>query len=175
MNKTIAKTHKLLDEVNKLAAYINTVLNRKRKTQYFESIALLHSFIEDLLKWLVFIQILWNKSKKGAIPDGEFEQLKQYCNQLSFYQLLNTGLCIDLLTHSLFRRLDQVRLERNQLVHQYWLYVHKGKAHILRKKLEKLAGVASTLVGKLNSLVEKTGIDESYGILDIKKGRNLIP
>lgn len=175
MKKATTKTHKLLAEVNALGDQINAVLNRKKKARYFESIALLHSFIEDLLKWLVFIQIVWNKSGKGVMPDGELEQLRQYCNQLSLYQLLNTGLSVDLLTYSLFRRLDDIRVERNQLVHQYWLYAHKGKAHILRKKLEKLAGVASTLVGKLNELVEETGMDESYGLLDIKGGRNLIP
>jgi hypothetical protein len=175
MKKPSAKTHKLLDEVNALADQINTVLNQKEKARYFESIALLHSFIEDMLKWLVFTQIVWNKSEKGVMPDEELEKLRQYCNKLSLYQLLNLGLSVDLLSYSLFRRLDAVRVERNQLVHQYWLYVHKGKAQILRKKLEKLAGVASALVRKLNDLVEQTGMDESYGFLDIKEGKNLIP
>ena len=143
MKTTRPKTYKLIDEVNDLGRDIDTVLNRKRKTRYFESIALLYSFIEDLLKWLVFIKIVWNKSEKGVMPDGEWEQLKQCCNQLNFYQLLNTGLSVDLFTYSFFRRLDKVRIERNQLVHQYWLYAHKGKGHILRKKLEKLASVAA--------------------------------
>jgi len=176
MNKPTTKIHKLLDEVNALADQINTVLNEKRKTRYFESIALLHSFIEDMLKWLIFVQIIWNKSEKGVIrDDGEFEQIRQYCNQLNLYQLLNLGLSVDLLSYSLFRRLDAVRVERNQLVHQYWLYAHRGKAQILRKKLEKLARVANALVGKMNNLIEQTGMDESYGLLDIKEGRNLIP
>ena len=175
MMKTINQTHKLLDEVNALAEQINTVLDKKEKAKYFESIALLHSFIEDILKWLVFTQIVWNKSEKGVMPNGEFEQIRQYCNQLSLYQLLNLGLSVDLLSFSLFRRLDAVRVERNQIVHQYWLYVHKSKTHILRKKLEKLARVANALVGELNDLIEKTGMDESYGFLYIKEGKNLIP
>ena len=175
MKKTVVRTHKLLDEVNDLAEQINTVLEKKEKARYFESIALLHSFIEDILKWLIFTQIIWNKSKKGVMPDGELEQLRQYCNQLSLYQLLNLGLSVDLLSYSLFRKLDAVRIERNQLVHQYWLYLHKGKIHILRKKLEKLARLANALVGKLNDLIEETGMDESYGFLDIKEGKNLIP
>ena len=109
------------------------------------------------------------------MPNGEIEQLRQYCNQLSLYQLLNLGLSVDLLSYSLFRKLDAVRIERNQLVHQYWLYRHKGKTHILRKKLEKLARVVNALVGKFNDLIEETGMDESYGILNIKEGKNLIP
>ncbi len=47
--------------------------------------------------------------------------------------------------------------------------------HILRKKLETLAGIAYALVGKLKDLIGETGMDESYGFLDIKKGKNLIP
>ncbi len=175
MKKPIVKTHKLLDEVNALADQINAVLNRKEKARYFESIALLHSFIEDMLKWLVFTQIVWNKSEKGVMPDRELEQLRQYCNQLSLYQLLNFGLSVDLLSYSLFRRLDAVRIERNQLVHQYWLYAHKGKAPPSRNPRATTCRVPSTLVGKLNDLVKQTGMDESYGFLDIKEGKNLIP
>lgn len=175
MGKSARKTYNLIDEVNALADHINRILNEK-KERYFEGIALLHSFIEDLLKWLVLTQILWNNSEKEIVmPLGEFEALKNYCNQLSFYQLLNVGLCVGLLDYALFQRLDQIRVERNQLVHQYWLYVHKSKLHILRKKLEKLAGLGNTLVSKLNRLVEETGMDESYGFFDIKPGRNLIP
>ena len=165
----------MIDEVNNIADQINQVLNRKTKSRYFESIALLHGFIEDLIKWLVFVQIVWNKSEKGVISQQEADQVKLFCNQLNLHQLLNTGLCVDLLSYSLFHKLDQVRMERNQLAHQYWLYVHKGKKRILRKKLEKLARIANTLVGKLNRLTEETGIDESYGLFDIKSGRKLLP
>jgi hypothetical protein len=107
--------------------------------------------------------------------DLEEPKLKEYCNQLSFYQLLNVGLSVDLLNYALFQRLDQVRAERNQLVHQYWLYVHRGKLHILRKKLEKLAGVGNALVDKLNHLVKETGMDDSYGFFEIRSGKSLIP
>lgn len=171
---TNPKDHNLIDEVNNVADHINRVLDRKAKTRYFESIALLHGFMEDLLKWLVFVQVVWNKSEKGAGPQGETHQIRLFCNQLNFSQLLNTGLCVGLLPYSLFRKLDEVRLERNHIVHQYWLYVHKGKRRILRKKLEKLALIANTLVSKLNHLVEETGIDETYGLFDLRSGRKLL-
>ena len=49
MNHMNPKGHNLIDEVNSVSDHINRVLNRKTKSRYFESIALLHGFIEDLL------------------------------------------------------------------------------------------------------------------------------
>ena len=176
MTEAIPKKHNLLDEVNGVADEINNILNKKQKSRYFEGIAVLHSFIEDIVKWLVFVQIVWNKTRKEKpIPTAELKKLKKYCNQLSFNSLLNVGLSIDLLEFPLFQRLDAMRSERNQIVHQYWLYTYKGKRNILKKKLEKLAGLANSLVGKLNQLVEETGMDESYGLFVIRTGKNLIP
>lgn len=176
MTKAIPKKYNLLDEINGVANEINSILNKKQKSRYFEGIAILHSFIEDIVKWLVFTQTVWNKSQKEkSISTAELKKLKKYCNQLNFNSLLNVGLSIDLLEFPLFQRLDAMRGERNQIVHQYWLYTHKGKRYILRKKLEKLVGLANSLVGKLNQLVEETDMDESYGLFEISTGKNLIP
>jgi hypothetical protein len=168
-------SHNIITEINDLRDHINLILDEKRKDEYFEAIALIYSFLEDILKWLVFIQIMWNKSsREHIIPDDEYAWLKDYCNKFSFYSVLNAALSVDLLDYSLFKKLNDIRIERNQIVHQYWLHIHKGKKHILRKKLEKLAGAASDLVGKLNDLVDETGMDQSYGLFDIKAGKKLI-
>ncbi len=172
----VKDTHNLIDEINDVAEEINGILNDKQKNRYFEGIAVLYSFIEDVLTWLVFIQILWNKLEKGVVMTAdEVNEVKKYCNELYFYRLLNLGLTVDLLDYQLYKRIDDARIERNRIIHQYWLYTHKGKKQILRKKLEKLARIANSLVEKLNDLVEQTGIDESYGPFEIKLGRHLIP
>lgn len=165
---------KLTDEINTVANEINAILNSKQKERYFEGIATVHSFIEDVLKWLVFTQMVWNRCGEEWPPmaEGEVEQIRRYCNQLNFYSLLNTGLAIGVLSFDLFRRLDAIRTERNSLVHQYWLYIHKGKRLIFRKKLEKLAGAASELVGCFNKLAEDTSADESF--FEISRGRNFV-
>lgn len=169
-------THNLLTEINELRNHVNDILDGRRKDAYFEAIALIYGFVEDMLKWLVFIQLMWNKSGRGEImPDDEFAWLKNYCNQLNFYGALNVALSIDLVDYRLYKKIDSIRIERNSIVHQYWLHIHKSKKHILRKKLEKLAGTASTLVEKLNDLVEETKMDESYGLYHINAGRRLIP
>jgi hypothetical protein len=176
LTKPQSKKLKLIDEINSLAAEINMILNSKRKERYFEGIAIIHSFIEDLLKWLVFTQIVWNKSHEpdGVMEPGEVEQIRGYCNQLNFYALLNIGLTVDLLDFKLFDNLNSIRVERNSLVHQYWLYIHKGKRQIFRKKLEKLAGAANGLVQCFNRLAEEIGVGLDDSFFEISTGRNFV-
>jgi hypothetical protein len=171
--KTTKRTLQLVNEINSLGEEINAILNAKNKDRYFEGIAIIHSFIEDLLKWLVFTQILWNRSEKSIMPPEEVQQIKEYCNQLNFVSLLNMGLSTGLLDFKLFKKLDGIRIERNELVHEYWLYVHKGKRQIFRKKLEKLAGAANELVSCFNRLVEEIDVlDDQF--FQISTGRNRI-
>ena len=164
----------MIDEINSLSESINAILDNKQKEKYFESIVVLYSFIEDVMKWLVLMQIIWNKSEKRVMPAGQLEEIIKFCNRLNFDNLLQIGNSIGLLDYSFFKRLEKVRIERNTIIHQYWIYTHKNKIHILRKKLEKLAKICSDLIGKLNALVEETGADDSYGIFEVKRGRNFL-
>lgn len=165
--------HNLFDEINTLSRMINDILNQKQRDRYFEGIAFLHSFIEDLLKWLVFTQILWNKVERSVpVANREVEEIRGYCNQLNFNSLLNVGLIVNLINYQEFIKINSIRIERNELVHKYWLYRHKGKRHILRKKLEKLSGVSNILVKKFNKLIEDTAMDDSF--FEVSTGRNFI-
>jgi hypothetical protein len=42
----------ITEAINEIADYVNDVLAQKRGERYFESIVLLYSFIENLLRWL---------------------------------------------------------------------------------------------------------------------------
>jgi len=176
LKKPQTRKLKLTDEINSLATEIDTILNSKQKERYFEGIAIIHSFIEDLLKWLVFTQIVWNKSQEpdGVMMIGEVEQIRGYCNQLNFNALLNIGLAVDLLDFKLFKKLNSIRAERNSIAHQYWLYIHRGKRQIFRKKLEKLAGAANELVGCFNQLAEEIGLGLDDSFFEISTGRNFV-
>jgi hypothetical protein len=173
MKKASKTKHNLADEINGVAAQINDILNLKQKDRYFEGIAILHSFIEDLMKWLVFTQIVWNKTQKEIqIQPGEVEDIRAFCNQSTFFSLFNVGLSADLVDYKLYQRLNEIRKERNSLVHQYWLYVHKGKKHIIRKKLEKIARTANELVGKFNSIIKETSMNSSF--FEVSTGKKFI-
>ncbi|TKJ40897.1 hypothetical protein CEE36_09135 [candidate division TA06 bacterium B3_TA06] len=150
--------------INEVADEINRTLNERKKDKYFQSIILMYSFIENLLKWLVFVKIMWMKADK-ELSGKEMKELEKFCKHLRFYDALEAGLMIDLVDFNLYKRINDVRKERNDVLHQFWIYRHRDNLSVLRKKLEKLARVSNTLVGIFDDLTQEIGIEEVYEIL----------
>jgi hypothetical protein len=166
-------THNIFDLINQIADTINKTLDDKQKERYLPGILMLYSFIEKLLVLLVYVKVLWNKAQ-GPLNSDEIRVLKDFCNQQEFYPLLRLALAVNLIDIALFKRLEAIRIERNSIVHQFWLYQHRENRLVLRKKLEKLARVANELVGVFNELVKETGADDSYPIFTIRPGRGIL-
>jgi len=149
--------------ISEIANEVNSVLDNRKKERYFEKIVLLYSFIENLLKWLVFVKTIWDKCEK-ELADAEADRLRSFCKRLNFYEASNVALSIDLIDFNLYREIDAIREERNNIIHQLWIYSHRDNFLALRKRLEKLAKVANRLVEILNQLTEEVGIEEVYQI-----------
>jgi len=149
--------------INEIAEEINSVLNSRKKEKYFVEIILLYSFLENLLKWLVFVKTLWEKVDK-ELPQEEVKKLKSFYKKLDFYNALNVALSIGLVDFNLYKRIDAIRQERNNMIHQFWIYSQRNNLLVLRKKLEKLARVTNQLVGTFNQLTKKVGVEEVYEI-----------
>ncbi len=147
----------IIDAVDDIGQDINAVLNNRQKDRYFDSIVLMYSFIENLLKSMVYVELMWNKSSR-ILPPEEVKTARQYCKKMNFFEALQTSFLLDLIDWKLYKRIDAVRNERNDIIHQFWLYAHRGNRLVLRKKLEKLTGVASNLVGSFNKLSKKVGV-----------------
>lgn len=151
----------MVDITSEIAEETNSILNERCTERYFEQIVLLYSFIENLLKWLVFIKILWDKTEKGSIVK-QLGKVKKFCKRLTFINALNMAYSIDLIDFKLYEKLDSIREERNDIVHQLWIYTHRDNKLVLRKKLEKLAHTANKLVGIFNKLTDEIGVDDVY-------------
>jgi hypothetical protein len=167
------REYKLTSAVERVEKDIRNILSRRKSTRYFEGIVLMYSLIENVLKWLVFLNILWDKCQ-GVLSQRETESLKQFCNQQDFYSALNLALVTGLIKHSLFRRIDQMRKERNDIVHQCYLFTHRRNQRVLRAKLEKLVNIADDLFVVFNALVEKTGADDSYDVFKVRRKKQLL-
>jgi hypothetical protein len=153
----------IVDRTNEIADQINDILNNNRKEKYFESVALLYSFIENLLKWLVFAEALWIRAR-GKFTEKDHKTLRDYCKMLNFYSASNMAYALGLIDVQLYTKISNARVERNRIIHKFWTYEQRGKRVVMRKKLEKLARIGSDLVGVFNELTGKIGVDEVYDL-----------
>jgi len=124
-------------------------------------------------KWLVFVKILWEKSS-GVLSECEVDALKQFCNEQDFHSALNLALVTGLIEHPPFRRIDRIRSERNDMIHQCCLFTHRRNRRVLRARLEGLVSIADDLFAVFNHLLEQTGIDDSYDIFKVRRGKRLV-
>lgn len=151
----------MVDITGEIAEETNSILNERCTERYFEQIVLLYSFIENLLKWLVYIKILWDKAEKGSIV-RQLGKVRKFCKRLTFINALNMAYSINLIDFKLYEKLDSIREERNDIVHQLWIYTHRDNRLVLRKKLEKLARATNELVEIFDKLTDEIGVDEVY-------------
>jgi len=153
----------IVQTVNDIGEEVDSVLELRNKGKYFEEIVLLYSLIENLLKWSVFMKIIWGKSDRQLHPD-EVDKLRSFCRRLDFRTALNTGLSLDLIDLSLYKRMNRIRKERNDVIHQLWIYDNRRNWVILRRTLERLARVAREMAKVTNHLTDEIGIEEIYKI-----------
>ncbi len=167
------RTYKLTNAVERVENDIRSILNKRQTSRYFEGIVLMYSLIENVLKWLVFLKVVWDKSER-VLPRREIESLRQFCNQQDFYSAQNLALITGLIRHPLFQRIDRIRRERNDIVHQCYLFTHRRNSSVLRAKLERIVTIADDLFVIFNDLVAETGADDSYDIFKVKRGKQMI-
>jgi hypothetical protein len=156
------------DTINQIASGINTILNKETKTKYFLSIILLYSFVENLLKWLVATKILWDETcnqvdaelKGEKYPQVDFEEIREKAKKLRFYDSINQAHSLGLIKVRLFNKLHKIREQRNDLIHQLWIYEHRNDVDRMRAMLEDLARTSNRLVAIFNNLMWKEiGVD----------------
>lgn len=95
----------------------------------------------------------------------EWKEIRQFCKRLSFYNAVRFALAIGKIDYRLYKRVDSIRDERNDVVHQLWIYRHRHNRAVIRKKLEKLALVTNDLVGVSKMMGEHIGVDEVWDLL----------
>lgn len=151
----------IVKTVNEIGEEVEQVLESHNEKKYFEEIMLLYSLIENLLKWLIFVKAIWEiEEEKHA--DEEWSKLYSFCGGLNFYTALNIGLSLKLIGFNLYKKIDKVRKERNDVAHQLWIYEHRRNPLELRKTLEMLTRIAKQLAKILEKLTNEIGVEEVY-------------
>ena len=163
----MTKTFNIVEIINGIGEEVESVLETRNKEKYFEEIMLLYSLVENLLKWLIFMKAIWGRTQKGVDISqkaylGAWGKLEDFCRNLSFYYALNIGLALDAIDPTLYKKLDQVRKERNDISHQLWILSKRQNKLVLRKNLEKLANVTKQLCQVTQQLTDQMGVEEIY-------------
>jgi len=167
------REYKLTNAVVRVEQDVRAILARGQSTRYFEGIVLMYSLIENVLKWLVYLKVIWDKCDR-LLPQREVDILKQFCNQQDFRSALNLALVTGLVGHRLFSRIERVRRERNDVIHQCYLFTHRRNRRVLRARLEKLVSVADALFRVFARLIQETGADDSYEIFRVRRSRHML-
>ncbi len=146
--------------INAVAARLNTILGNSVAEEYFFGVLLTYSLIENLLKWLAFVKLIWNYSDTGVIEDANIRNISTYFDRLSLYNVQHLGFALGIITLPLFERIDKIRTRRNHHVHELWLLSDMRDPAKLRAELEEVTRVANDLVAAFNALIKEVGVDE---------------
>lgn len=158
MKKNKIKLNNLIATVNEMGEEVDLILEERKKEKYFNTVVLQYSLIEYLLKWSLFIWLLWEKSNKER-NDYEINNLGNYCKNLNFFNALQVAYSIDMIDTKLYKRINNIRIERNDIIHEFWLYKYRNNNLIMRKKLEKITNITSELTEIITKIINKIGYD----------------
>lgn len=133
--------------VNEVGYEVEKVLKSHNEEKYFEEIIVLYNLIENLLKYSVFLKIFREKINEEGLSREELLKMSGFCWRLGFHDALNIGLCVGVIEFGLYKRIEKVKKERNDVIHQLWIYEHRRDAVELRGRLEMLARVEKQVAG----------------------------
>ncbi|MCX6682991.1 MAG: hypothetical protein NTY71_08430 [Methanoregula sp.] len=166
MSEKVSSTKKpeLVEILKEIGENLDRVLTEEKEREYFENIVLNYGLIENLLKYNVFLKISWDQTAfdvDNSIDRKEslrkFEMARDYCTKLSFYQAGEMAVAINLIDCSLYDKISKIRKERNNIIHQYWLYKHKNDPKTLKMILKEVTGVSHELIKIFIKLFEEIG------------------
>jgi len=164
------KQKDIVEVVNQIVDEVNRILRDKEKEKYFYGLTLLYSFTENLLRHMSFIDTIWKQSEEGEISDELIEEFRDYYfDKLNFYGIIEKVYDKKLIKKSLKVKLQELRKQRNDFIHQCWLYVQRNDGRYLRKELIGVVDIVNSLVERFNRMAEETGVLDLYHPSDLTK------
>ena len=171
-----AKSKKQTDLINlidNMGEDIDEILDNELSDKYFEGIVLAYTFIENILKYVIFLKLAWDQIQidveKGIPPQDNFNRIMEKCRELSFYQAHKKALELNLIDEKLESKIFQIRNERNDLLHQFWLYRHRKNSKLLKRNLTRLIQPARKILKIFEKMVMTIGVEEVFDTFFFKE------
>lgn len=161
----------LIKIVNDMGMDIDHIVSDKKTDRYLEGIVLTYSFIENILKYTVFLNRSWDQNGIDVYNGISFEKnsehyqkIQKECSKYTFYQSQEKAHELTLINEKLYSEINEVREERNDMVHQFWLYAHRKNTQVLERKLKRLVRISKKLIKAFEKISRKIGIDAIFDV-----------
>ena len=121
-----------------------------------------------LIKYLVATKICWDESciQSDKIDNGEeysvdFGEIRETAKDYSFNVTIDRARALGLISEDLKNRLHELRKERNDLIHELYLFQERNDAEFMRENLIRVKGIVMELTAIFEELIyEEIGVDE---------------
>lgn len=158
----------IIDVVNQIGDEVEVSLASDDTNEFFKQTILLLSLTENLLKYLVATKICWDETcEKVDKTDSDeecfvdFGEIREKAKDYSFSVTIDRARALGLISEDLKGRLHELRNERNDLIHELYLFQQRNDAEFMRENLIKIKGIVEELIPIFENLIyEEIGVDE---------------
>jgi len=153
----------IIEVVNKIGADVELSLSRNDPSELFKNTVLLYSLTENFLKFIVATNMAWNESNKQAedVTYGvDFGSIRRTAKNANFAETIKKAEALQLISPDLRKRLDNLRKERNDFIHELYLYQNIDDTQAQRTNLLQVRAIMMELVPIFEHLLfEEIGVD----------------
>lgn len=154
--------------IDSIGVEVDHALLKKQSEKYPYFVLLLYSLIENLLKWLVASKMLWDETLKqteaeleGNIYKVSWEGIRDKALMLNFNKAIDKAYNLQVINKGLKTKLHKNRRDRNNLIHELWVFEKRNDEEFMRVMLVDLKKTTKNLIGEFRRIMySEIGLNE---------------
>jgi len=165
----------IIDVINTLGKEVEDVIDNKKTNEYFKYTIVLYSVTENFLKFLVATHECWDESgkqmemaDKGKTYDVDFGSIRDKAKNYRFKNAIDKAKTQKLISDDLYKKIDTIREERNDFIHELWTFKEKDNGEVMLKMLLNVRSIIVEITQVFEKLVyEEIGLGSDDDFLKL--------
>lgn len=157
----------IIETINQIGTEIDQLMEKNDSNEFFKQSILLYSLTENLLRFLVATKICWVESckqidelDKGKEYEVDFKAIRYKAKNYTFSASIEKAKALNLISNDLKNKLHELRKERNDLIHELYLFQQRNNLEFMRKNFTKIKSIVIELISIFEKLIfEEIGVD----------------
>lgn len=176
----------IIDVTNQIGKEVRKTLNRgkcfipfirkRNASLYFQETTLLYSLAENLLKYLVATKNCWDENCRlsdeldARIASGEIleendyyfdgNKIREQARDITFNRAIDKAFTLGLISDKLKTTLHQIRKDRNDLIHQLYIFEKRNNLSFMEGRLIEAESIVMEMVPVFEKLIyDEIGVD----------------